>query len=228
MPDEKNEKSKGLLSLSPSAAWSRFRARFLEQMPKKRFINLAAVNVRRINWFATIPAILLTLAAAAVISKFAVVDRIEVANQERRELNTLEETLAGYTRRLADYAEVQEQYAHYTFSGQTEEETNRAGRPEVMQMIRRVVLPGFGLDRWTLQGNTLQLWVRGETLQAVNLLAQQLLAEEMVDFCTVATAETGDSRRTARLDADDLYAGEVSALVTVVVKRIADGEEQQP
>ena len=42
------------------------------RLPSKRTINLATVNIKRINWFVAIPLILLILVGAAALSKFAV------------------------------------------------------------------------------------------------------------------------------------------------------------
>jgi hypothetical protein len=46
---------------------------------------------------------------------------------------------------------------------------------------------------WDIRGNELTLTLTSDTLQQINLIAQKIEAEEIVDFCTVTTAATYES-----------------------------------
>ena len=48
---------------------------------------------------------------------------------------------------------------------------------------------------WSLTGNELTINMSGESLQQINLIVQQLEAQDLVDFCTVNTANTNDNTR---------------------------------
>ncbi len=163
-------------------------------LPDKRTINLAAVNVKRINWRVAVPSILLVLLAIAAVAKFAVLDRINDISVARREVLDLQERLDKSYAALESYDEINEVYAHYTYSGMTDEECGRADRIAMMEMIRRVSLPGTPIERWTVRGNQLVLSISADTLQEINLVVQRLLEEDIVDYCTVSTAGTADIR----------------------------------
>lgn len=212
------ENGKSGLGASPRGLWLRFRKRFIDQMPNKRFINLAAENTRRINWVLAVPAMLLVIAAAAVFAKLAVLDRMEVAERERRQLAELQSAWQESMRQLEDYAAVQEQYAHYTFSGMTEEELHRADRVEVMRMLRRTAYPRAEVTGWSLSGNDLTLTVRCPTLQDVNILVQRLSEELMVEYCAVSTAATERQQREQEAPQG------VDAVVTMTVKNLKPRE----
>ena len=184
------EKSQGNRQLTPSQFFLEFRRRFLDQMPKKRYINLATVNIRRINWFIAVPAILLIVVAAGLFSKIAVIDRMALVQEEQQALSRLQTTLEQEQQQLDGYDTLMKRYAHYTFSGMTEEELNRVDRGSVMELTRRFILADTRVDSWTLSGNTLTLTVEADSLQAINQLTQELLDEPLVEFCTVASAAT--------------------------------------
>ena len=165
------------------------------QMPTKRTINLANLGDKPMRVGIVIPAILLILVLAAVFSKFLVIDRMAEVDAAQRVVNELQQKLdAGYEE-LADFDDLSELYAHYTYSGFTNEELNRADRVEVLKLIRNSVIPWAEVSSWSLTGNELTINMSGESLQQINLIVQQLEAQDLVDFCTVNTANTNDNTR---------------------------------
>ena len=157
-------------------------------MPTKKDINLAVIGEQHTNVLVALPAILLILLAAALFSKFLVYDRLQEVAAAQREVAQLQDQLdAGYEE-LSDYAELTELYAHYTFSGMTEEELERIDRVEVLSLIGRLILPQAGVQDLTVSGNQMTLNMSGSTLQEINLLVQKLEADDIVDFCGVTTA----------------------------------------
>ena len=165
------------------------------QMPTKRSINLAVLSEKKTHFGLLIPGILLILVVAAAFSKFLVIDRLAEVDAARAEVNRLQMKIDQGYEELAGFDDLADLYAHYTYSGFTQEELNRSDRVEVLRLIRSVVLPRTEVSSWTLSGNTLTINLNGETLQDINLLVQQLEAEDIVDFCTVNTANTKDNAR---------------------------------
>ena len=165
------------------------------QMPTKRSINLAVLSEKKTHFGLLIPGILLILVVAAAFSKFLVIDRLAEVDAARAEVNRLQMKIDQGYEELAGFDDLADLYAHYTYSGFTQEELNRSDRVEVLRLIRSVVLPRTEVSSWTLSGNTLTINLNGETLQDINLLVQQLEAEDIVDFCTVNTANTRDNAR---------------------------------
>lgn len=181
------------------------------QMPVKRSINLAVIDEKKMHFGLAIPAILLILVAAAAFSKFLVLDRMAEVSAAQAEVSRLQAKIDQGYDELAGFDDLADLYAHYTYSGFTPEELNRSDRVAVLRLIRSVVLPRAEVSSWSLTSNTLTINLNAETLQEINLLVQQLEAEDMVDFCTVNTANTKENQR--RVQTTDL--GIVKARVLV-------------
>ncbi len=161
-------------------------------MPTKRSINLAALGEKPMNMAIAIPAVVLIVVAAVLFSKFLVIDRLaEVAAAQRHVAELQAQLDAGYEE-LAGFDELNELYAHYTYSGMTQEELTRTDRAEVLDLIQRLVIPRVELGEWSLSGNTLNLNVTGSSLQDINLLAQKLEEDGLVNYCSVTTAVNND------------------------------------
>lgn len=188
-------------------------------LPAKRSINLAGIGEKKIDLKIALPAILLILLAAALFSKFAVVDRLSAVSRANAEVAQLRGQLeAGYAR-LSAYDELEDEYAHYTYEGLTKEELNRADRVAVLDLMRRVVLPSARVESWTISSNTLTMTVTGRTLQSLNTVSQKLEAEELVDFCTVTMAATSDLTQVQNLGENT----DVTAMIVAYLKNAEEG-----
>ena len=162
------------------------------QMPSKRTINLASLGEKPMNMAIAVPAVVLIVVAAVLFSKFLVIDRLaEVAAAQRQVAELRAQLDAGYEE-LAGFDELNELYAHYTYSGMTQEELTRTDRAEVLDLIQRVVIPRVELGEWSLTGNQLSLSVTGVSLQDINLLVQELEEDGLVNYCSVTTAVRND------------------------------------
>ena len=106
-----------------------------------------------------------------------------------------------------------EEYAHYTYSGMTEEELNRVNRVDAIALINRIVLPKAVVNSWTIQGNEMSLIIGDNTLQNINLIVQALEKDELVDFCIVTNAATEETLRSSSLSGSTTE--RVTAKITV-------------
>jgi hypothetical protein len=175
------------------------------QFPTKRSINLANLGEKPLRLGIAIPAIILILVAAAAFSKFLVIDRMNEVSAAQHEVQVLQAKVdAGYEE-LGGMDELTNLYAHYTYSGFTNEELTRADRVKVTDLIRRMVIPWAEISSWSATGNQLNVELRAESLQQINLIAQQLQTDELVNFCTVNTANTNDNTRGNKDAADYSY-----------------------
>ena len=164
------------------------------QIPSKRTINLAALGDKPMRVGLAIPGVILVLIAAALFSKFFVIDRLAEVNAAQSKVYNLQSQLdAGY-RELADFDDLSNLYAHYTYSGFTNEELNRTDRVDVLHLIRTMVIPYSEVSSWSMSGNQLTMYLKADSLQQVNLIVQQLEAQDLVDYCTVNTANTNETR----------------------------------
>lgn len=191
------------------------------RLPTKRTINLAVVGEKPLNLLVAVPAILVILVAAGLLSKFAVVDRLTAVSRAQAEVASLQASLdAGYET-IEGYGDLVDEYAHYTLSGMTEEELQTVDRTEVISMLQRVVLQRAKVGSWTITGNRLDLPITGATLQQINMIVQQLEEEDLVDFCTVSTAATSDTDSRRQTISENTV---VTAQVIVYLNPVAEGD----
>ena len=188
-------------------------------LPTKRSINLAGVTEKKINLKVAIPAIILIVILAALFSKFMVADKLSAVSRANGEVASLRAQLEEGYDKLNKYGSLDEKYAHYTYSGMTEEELSRADRAEVMDMIRRIVEPHARVESCSLNSNQLTMTITGETLSEVNAVSQLLQAEELVDFSTVTTF--------TRDQLGSYDSGEVKANIIVYLKSAVKGGEAE-
>ena len=173
-------------------------------LPVKRVINLAEVDKKTIDLRIAIPAILLILAAAFLFGKFAVADRLIAVNRAEGEVAAAQRELDAAYQRLDSFGELTELYAHYTYSGMTDEEIHRTDRAEILNLLRNVVLPDVEVSAWNVKGNTLNITMTAGTLEEINHTVQKVNGNELVDFCTVSNAKTNENKRTvARGDREE-------------------------
>ncbi len=187
--------------------------------PTKTYINFADLGVKHSRWWLAIPAILVILVAAAAIAKFAVIDRLAEVDAARSEASVVQAQLDLCNARIESYGELNDQYAHYTYSGMTAEELGRVDRVEVVSLLERVVYPRTDVAGWNLKGNELSLTIQGRTLQKINDTVQKLQADPMVDYCEVNTATTGDKARA--IDKEE----KVTANIVIYLQKPEEVEE---
>ena len=163
------------------------------KLPVKRSINLAMTDEKPVNWKVGIPAFILILVAAFAFGKFAVADRLLEVNRAEAEVAALRTELNAAYDRLNSFGELTEIYAHYTYSGMTQDEISRADRASAIALIRRVILPRGQVSNWTLSGNVLTLNFVCDDLRVVNRTVRDIESDSHVNFCTVNTAATNDN-----------------------------------
>jgi hypothetical protein len=113
-----------------------------------------------------------------------------------------------------------DRYAHYTYSGMTQEELERTDRVKVLKLLQESIISKAEVNNWRVSGNLLTLNLVRSNLQEVNLLVQDLNQEKLVDYCTVTTAATGNRGGTGQ--------GQVNAQVLVyLVKDDVEGGETE-
>lgn len=184
-------------------------------IPVKRSINLATVGEKPIDLKVAIPAIVLIILLAALLGKFAVVDRLLAVSRAQAEVSALQADLDASYAAMKGQDDLSDLYAHYTYSGMTQEEIQRTDRVKVLQLLQKVVIPQAEVKNWSVSGNLLTINLMHSSLQEVNLLAQQLNEHELVDYCTVTTAATNRDRSSTSQASPPEY---VTAQVLVYLK----------
>lgn len=190
------------------------------RIPTKRYINFMENTKRSMHWYVALPILVVILALAVLFGKFFVADKLDALSRSESALAAARNKLdAGY-KRIEDFGELTELYGHYTYSGMTEEEINRADRIGIIDLISKHLIGNVTVGSWTVADNRLTIILTGESLQQINLLVQELEKEPTVDYCTVTRASTEDDRID---DTDDRTT--VTAQVTVYLVKEAEGGE---
>ena len=118
----------------------------LRQYPVKRSINLIAVGKKPINYSLVIPSLILLIALIVLFSKFLVIDRLAEVAAAQKQVSEYQARLDADYREIAGFEDLNEVYAHYTYSGFTQEELARPSRVAVLDMIRKGLTMGIGTD----------------------------------------------------------------------------------
>lgn len=190
--------------------------------PVKRTINLVKVGEESKNLKIAVPSIILIILFSVLFSKVAVVDRLQaVAEAQSKVAVAQQQVHAGYAK-IESYGELKEKYAHYTYSGMTEEELSRADRIEILDLMERVVMKNAVVGSWSISENEMILVITGTTLQEINEIVHQLESEDLVDFCTVMTAATNQKTSEEAIMTNEA----VTAQVTVYFNKVMEKEEQ--
>lgn len=187
------------------------------KMPSKRTINLAQIGVERIDPLLAAAGIILIIMAAALFSKFLVVDRIAAMYRANREVRQLQTELEAEYSRIAGFGGLEEEYAHYTYAGMTPEELSLVDRAQIINMIQRETENAYNEVSWSVTGNILTLTVAGRDLQEINQIARRLEGYDLVDTCTVTTATKEDVQR-ARSSTEIYGNNVVRANITVYLR----------
>lgn len=174
------------------------------KLPDKTTINLALKDERQIKPQIAVPAIILICLLAMIFGKFAVADRLISANRAAGKVNQMRADLEAAYEKLSSYSDVEEKYAHYTYSGMTAEELERVDRVEVMKLVEKALKEGFTLKNWTVSENIMTLNMKGKSLKELNKLSQVLEKEPIVDQCVIKTADRSEKNE-VRTDVEAVY-----------------------
>ena len=167
------------------------------RMPSKRTINLAPIGVKKLNVKLIMAEIVLIAFIGALFGKFFVVDRYAAMLRAGSEVTKLRNQLEEEYDKVASYGYLEDEYAHYNYSGMTEEELSLVDRAAIIRLVQEETRTSKGVDSWSLSGNLLTLTVSGRDLQEINQMAKQLEKFDLVEACTVVAATKEDVSETS-------------------------------
>ena len=218
------------LSLKPKGANDK-KASSRGKLPTKRTINLAQIGVETINPKAATAGIILIVMAAVVFGKFLVADRLTGMFRANGEASRLQAQLNAEYEKIDSYGDLEDQYAHYTYSGMTEEELSLVDRASVIQMVQREAESMDEAVEWSLSGNLLTITVTGRDLEEINQMVRRLETYDLVNTCTVTNAVKDDQKKVTKntTDAVDPQTGKiVRANILAYLQNPGEAEEEPP
>ena len=148
------------------------------------------VGVKKTNWALVVLVLVLIFLALGAAGKFLILDRLAEVKAAEAEADDVLLQINMVNMKIQQYGEMNDIYAHYTYTGMTEEERTRVERTEVMNLLQRTVILRTDVSKWDLSGNLLTVTVTGDTLEDINMTAQKLRDDPFVNYCQVNTAKT--------------------------------------
>ena len=199
-------------------------------LPQKRTINLMQGRNTSINKPAAVIGTVLIIIVACLFSKFFVVNKLDEMNRSNAQLRSLQTRLDSVNEQLAEYESLSGEYAHYSFEGLTADELGSLNRVEVLEMIEKVVMPYATVETWSVSGNMLTIQITGATLNEVNQVVEKLEQQEIVNYCSVMTAN--GSNGTTVTKSNTTSGPEATIQVTAYLKSIStdgimEGEQEK-
>ncbi len=161
--------------------------------PTKDKINFAEIDVTPMKIEVMAPAIVAIIIVACLLSKFLVVDRLIAYNNQAAEVASMESELQAAYDKIDSYSDMEEKYAHYTYSGMTPDEMALQDRVAVVELINKYILTKAEVGAWTITGNEVNIPITGVSFQEVGAIAAELEKDDMVDHCEVVAATTNDN-----------------------------------
>lgn len=158
------------------------------KIPTKTSINLMPKDENVVDLRRTIPVVVIIVVLALVLTKFFVVDKLVEMTQAESRVAQMQTELNEAYATIEQMGNVEEQYAHYTYSGMTEEELTRVDRTDVMKLAQAAINTGVKVNSWSVTENLMTLQVRARTLQKLNQTAQALEKKKIVERCVINTA----------------------------------------
>ena len=161
--------------------------------PTKDKINFAEIDITPMKIEVMAPAIVAIIIVACLLSKFLVVDRLIAYNKQAAEVASMESELQAAYDKIDSYSDMEDKYAHYTYSGMTPDEMALQDRVAVVELINKYILTKAEVGAWTITGNEVNIPITGVSFQEVGAIAAELEKDDMVDHCEVVAATTNDN-----------------------------------
>ena len=162
-------------------------------LPTKTQINFATVGITPMKLSVLLPGIVLIIVGASLLSKFFVVDRIVEVSNLQSEVAGLQSQIDSDQAAIDEMGDIAVQYAHYTWSGMTEEERNLSDRMDALLLIDWYVRSKAKVGSYTISGNEISLPITGVTFNEIGTIVTNLENDRHVDHCEVVAAASDDS-----------------------------------
>lgn len=152
----------------------------------KRSINFAEIGKKKTNYFAFAPAILIGLVLIAAVIKFGFIDRLNEVERQQQITQDLQMQLDSLNAQVESYAEVAADYAHFTYSGMTEEEKTRSDRVDILNLIEKEILNrNVTVKNWTINGNTVTVNIIARDRLQAQTVKQAIEQSPLVSGCSM-------------------------------------------
>lgn len=182
---------------------------FKPKYPDKQTINLAIQETDKINVRNQLIAFILFLIGLALFVKFAVIGRLNAAEEAKRTYLETKQQIQMLEERTKEYSTLKELYSRLNDTFLSPSEAGEMDRMEIIGLVEDCVLDRADIESINITGNQVMIAVESTTLSAVSEIVAALEANEETAYVTVFTAGTGSLQK---MD------GTVSADIMVVLR----------
>jgi hypothetical protein len=169
-------------------------------IPTKNFINIQVNKKKKFSLKKNLPVIILIAILFIVFCKFMVIDRLTATVTESAHVAELQQELTQTNSKIKTLSKLDDEYAHYTTSGMTEEELERVDRVKAMRLIQDAFMHGNVSKSWNLTGNIMTLQVTGSSLKGLSQLASELESRPIVERCVTSSADKNSEENNGKVE----------------------------
>lgn len=158
------------------------------KIPTKTSINLVIKKESFFSSRKSLPVVIgLVLLTVVLIGVLFVRPLVMLASTNAR-VAELQTQLDEANKTIREMGNIEEEYAHYTTEGMTEEELTRVDRVKVMKAVEDAVVNSGTVNNWSLSGNVATLQVKGSSLSELNQIAAAIEKDPIVERCVIDNA----------------------------------------
>lgn len=161
--------------------------------PDKQTINLAVQETDKVKVRNQLISFGLFLICLVVFAKFAVIDRLNAAEEAKRAYLETQQQIQMMGERTKEYSKVQELYSKLNNSFLSESEAVEIDRMEIMSIVEECVLDKANMESINITKNQVMISIVDTTLESVSEIVAALEANEKTAYVTVSTAGTEKS-----------------------------------
>lgn len=159
--------------------------------PDKQTINLAANEKDKVDVRILLASFVLFLICLATFVKFAVIDRLNAAEEAKRTYMEAKQQIQMLEERTKEYAKLQDVYSKLNNTFFSAQEAAEIDRMEIIDMVEDCVLDKADIESINITGNQVLISIVDTTLASVSEVVAALQADERTAYVTVSTAGTG-------------------------------------
>lgn len=185
--------------------------------PTKTSINLVPPKKGLLTTRKGVLEVILAALVILMLVIFLVIRPLVQMTSAKAQVKDLQSRIDDANKTIESMHDIEEEYAHYTTEGMTDEEQSRIDRISVMRLVEKAEAAGGSFRSWTVSGNVMTLQVDGSSLSGLNQVAAALEREPIVERCVINTADKGRNHDT----------GDVEVSFIVYLMTPADGQQAE-
>lgn len=161
-----------------------------QKYPTKTDINLAIRERKTQSLRTLVPTFILLVVCISLFSKFAVIDRLNAANQAEASASAVQSQLVSLQSYTKDYEKVLEKYNELLA---TMSSANVIATPmERLGLIEKYLITSSQVDSFDVLDDVITVKISGVTLNQISSIFVKLMSDPLISNVQVYTASTAD------------------------------------